>query len=490
MEYIRNSITEAGNYLGLTNPEPTPTGLNTQAPDAGAVSASQLETRKELHDELLETGSQNLQSTKPDSSAKAQLHDELLHTEKSDLIHPVDKSAEIRTEKENYEPIVLESHPELAYETLKSEEPTQETMKSRPEFQRNPVIFTPMYQSGASSEEQSMIRSEPDRIERIEKEQVIREHIHPIVKEEIQPVVYREREQLDVKQVTQMLHETQIQPTRVEERQLPAQYRENVQNRGIIEENIVLPSREVEGTTHTRMVHEPIVNEIIKKTVVEEIQPVVERDIYQPKLVQTQVPIYEKIVEAPIVTREVIGAQQSSYSQVPQGSYSQVPQGSYSQVPQGSYSQVPQGSYSQVPQGSYSQVPQGSYSQVPQGSYSQVSSYPSTSQSASTYTVLSNQNESDVLASRGYGHLGSGQSQSVEYLPTGQVLPSVASTRPAYSYLPHGTGDKRPDFIGTSAQYAVAANGGLPAKTDFVNPLMPQGTNFYPNSAPQTLHRQ
>lgn len=44
-----------------------------------------------------------------------------------------------------------------------------------------------------------------------------RERIHPVVKEEIMPVIYREREQMDVKQITQLLHETEIKPTIIEQ---------------------------------------------------------------------------------------------------------------------------------------------------------------------------------------------------------------------------------------------------------------------------------
>jgi len=488
MEYIRNSITDATNYLGLTDTNTTenPT-LKTQALGSGAVTASQLETRKELHEELLENGSQNLQSIKPDSSAKAGLHEELLHSNKSELLHPAETS-EVRLEKEKYQPITLESHPELAYEAI-TEEPREETLRSRPEFQRNPLIFTPavMSQTAPLQEDVNLTsRSQPDRLERIEKQQVVREHIHPVMKEEIQPVIYREREQLDVKQVTQMLHETQIQPTTVEERQLPAQYRENVyQNNRPVQENIVLPSRDVEQTSHTRIVHEPIVNETIRKTVVEEIQPVVERDVYQPTLVQTERPIYEKIVEAPIVTRQVIDTRELGTHTTGYSGVTEQANLGYSSSSQ-NYQAQPQNYQAQSQ--SYQAYPQN-YQAQPQSYQAQSQSYQMQPSSQSTSSSSYSVGESDLLASRGYGHLAS-RDQQMEYLPTGQVLPAVASARPAYTYLPRGTADKRPDFIGTSSQYAVAANGGLPQKSEFVNPLLPQGNNFYPNSAPQTLQRQ
>ncbi|PRP89309.1 cell division protein [Planoprotostelium fungivorum] len=146
----------------------------------------------------------------------------------------------------------------------------------------------------------------PVKSEVIVKDTVVREHIHPVEKEEIQPVIHREREQLEVKQVTQKLHETTIEPTLIEKGQLPAEYREAVIEKAApLPENVILPSRDVDATLRTQVVHQPIVNEIVKKTVIEEIQPVLEKDIIAPTIIQETQPIYEKIIEAPIVTREV-----------------------------------------------------------------------------------------------------------------------------------------------------------------------------------------
>ncbi|PRP84295.1 hypothetical protein PROFUN_07596, partial [Planoprotostelium fungivorum] len=68
-----------------------------------------------------------------------------------------------------------------------------------------------------------------------------------------------------------------------------------------ITENFVAPSRSIDAVSRTQVVHAPIVQEIIKKTVIEEIQPVLERDIIQSTVIQNTQPIYEKIVEAPTV---------------------------------------------------------------------------------------------------------------------------------------------------------------------------------------------
>ncbi|PRP74415.1 hypothetical protein PROFUN_06544 [Planoprotostelium fungivorum] len=148
---------------------------------------------------------------------------------------------------------------------------------------------------------------EPVNYETVEKPIVIQEKIHPMEKEEIQPVIYREREQLDVKQITQLLHETEIKPTTVESRELAPEVREPIVERGEpISENVILPSTQVDDVIRTQVIHEPIVNETIKKTIIEEIQPVLERDIIRPTIVLHTQPIYEKIIEAPIVYREVL----------------------------------------------------------------------------------------------------------------------------------------------------------------------------------------
>jgi len=167
----------------------------------------------------------------------------------------------------------------------------------------------------------SLVRAEPTIMETIQKDVVVHERIHPMQKEEIQPIIYREREQLDVKQVTQLLHETQIQPTILEQRNLEAQYREAVVERGApIQPNVVLPSSQREATTRTQIIHAPIVEEVIKKRVIEEVQPVLERDVIQATVIQNTQPIYEKIIEAPTITREILQVRElgtvngSSYS--------------------------------------------------------------------------------------------------------------------------------------------------------------------------------
>jgi len=155
-----------------------------------------------------------------------------------------------------------------------------------------------------------LTREAPVQVQLVQKDVVVHEHIHPVEKEEIQPVIYREREQLDVKQITQQLHETQIQPTLVQQRELAAEVRAPIVERGApIQENLVLPSTDRDATMRSVQVHAPIVNETIKRTVIEEIQPVLERDVIQSTLIQETKNIYEKVIEAPTVYRETVVVQ-------------------------------------------------------------------------------------------------------------------------------------------------------------------------------------
>ncbi|PRP78403.1 hypothetical protein PROFUN_13225 [Planoprotostelium fungivorum] len=153
-----------------------------------------------------------------------------------------------------------------------------------------------------STAESDTLSVEPVSLERVEKPLVVHEHIHPVEKQEVQPVIFREREQLEVKQITQQLHETEIKPTVIQSRELPAQVRPAiVENSAPIPEQIILPSVEVEETQKSLSINEPIINETVKRTVIEEIQPVLERDVIQPTLIHQTLPIYEKVVDATVV---------------------------------------------------------------------------------------------------------------------------------------------------------------------------------------------
>lgn len=114
-------------------------------------------------------------------------------------------------------------------------------------------------------EANTTVLREPVMLERQEKEVVVHEHIHPVEKEEIQPIIHRgehlstflvckswlfaEREQLEVRQVTERLHETEVAPTIIEQRELAPEVREVVIEKAApIAENVQIATVEVDAT--------------------------------------------------------------------------------------------------------------------------------------------------------------------------------------------------------------------------------------------------
>ncbi|PRP80028.1 Liver stage antigen 3 precursor [Planoprotostelium fungivorum] len=221
------------------------------------------------------------------------------------LVHKDKKSVHHENEQQPIQPLTHELEAEQLSREGDLFTPVMKTVEAEPVFLRRETTAEAATVLPVREVEATILSKEPTTYEKVEKPTVIVEHIHPVEKEEIQPVIYREREQLDVMQVTQLLHETEIRPTIVERRELAPKVRAPVVEKATIEENVILPSIQRDATLRTQHVHEPIVNEIIKKTVIEEITPVLNREIISPTVLQQTQPIYEKIIEAPVVVREV-----------------------------------------------------------------------------------------------------------------------------------------------------------------------------------------
>ncbi|PRP88450.1 hypothetical protein PROFUN_03167 [Planoprotostelium fungivorum] len=144
-----------------------------------------------------------------------------------------------------------------------------------------------------------------------EKPVVVQETIHPVEKVQVQPIIYREREQLEVHQITQKLHQTHIMSPIVERQILEPQYRntsadqvselesikaqlagrEDVESYEVIEEADV---------TRVRVIKRPIIQESRKRTIVEEVQPVIIRDTISHEKEVESLAVFEKIVMVPI----------------------------------------------------------------------------------------------------------------------------------------------------------------------------------------------
>jgi hypothetical protein len=151
---------------------------------------------------------------------------------------------------------------------------------------------------------------EPVNFVTVPKEAVIQEHIHPVEKVEVQPVVHRDRQQMEVHQIVQPISESEVLPPVIEEKELPPQFiGEFVENDALSQEQYVAgnsyhSSVDVDGVRRIRIIKEPIVEEVIHKTIIEEVQPVIHKETIAPHIIKETLPLYEKVVEAPVIVQE------------------------------------------------------------------------------------------------------------------------------------------------------------------------------------------
>jgi len=141
---------------------------------------------------------------------------------------------------------------------------------------------------------------------------VIHERVIPVEREEIQPIIRREREKTEIVQVEAPSYESEIRPTVITERQLPAEVRPQViasskdADLKVQEFQTHYQSTTERAPAEHRIIEKPaIIEEHIKKTIIEEVQPVIHKEIVEPHIIREVKPIYEKIVEAPTVTKLV-----------------------------------------------------------------------------------------------------------------------------------------------------------------------------------------
>ncbi|KAJ3042167.1 hypothetical protein HDV00_008054 [Rhizophlyctis rosea] len=137
---------------------------------------------------------------------------------------------------------------------------------------------------------------------------VVKEHVHAREKEEITPVIEREREETIVNQVVQPVKDTRHEVHHHQATNAPIQNEviEDISNAEAekYQRNRAQhqSTRTVEGHgVHSAHVTAPIVHERVKPHVVEEIQPVIEREIQEEHVVHRIQPVQERVVKAPVV---------------------------------------------------------------------------------------------------------------------------------------------------------------------------------------------
>jgi len=143
----------------------------------------------------------------------------------------------------------------------------------------------------------------------VEKTPVVHETIITEQVEEIQPIIHREIEQPEIHRVTQPFFERIFRGTAVSEKELNAEYRADVvaaPSADFIAKRDAVGDRSSVDYTSTKTVieKEPIIYEHRIRSIIEEIQPIIHREVVQPEVVKETLNIYEKYIEAPIIIEE------------------------------------------------------------------------------------------------------------------------------------------------------------------------------------------
>jgi len=173
-------------------------------------------------------------------------------------------------------------------------------------------------QQGFLQQEQIMaqqVQIAPVVVEKREGVPVIQERIRREEVEEITPVIHREREKTEIHKITQPVHTSAILGIMTEEVTLPAQFSE-MRTPSMLPPASILPRREELSAQKMRIEKAPIVIETERKKIIEEVTPVVYREVVEPHLTRLTQPIYEKIVEGDVYISETRPAQvlQTAYA--------------------------------------------------------------------------------------------------------------------------------------------------------------------------------
>jgi len=204
----------------------------------------------------------------------------------------------------------------------------QPNLYSQPSFQQSSFMQNqPLSQTSSMSSQQFQQRPLQSSVQNIveptvvqEKAAVIHERIRKEEVEEIQPIIHREHERLEVHQILQPMVEQIVQPTVIQERSLAAETRPLINRGGYA------GSATLQGSTDVQNFHKvvekaPILIDSERRKVLEEIQPVLYKEILQPTIIRETKDIYEKVIEAPLIftktlPQQFIGKAQTQFEPV------------------------------------------------------------------------------------------------------------------------------------------------------------------------------
>lgn len=139
-----------------------------------------------------------------------------------------------------------------------------------------------------------------------ERPAVIHENIRREEVEEIQPVIHRERETTELRQLTQPIYEQAVRPIQIHEQVLAAEQRPAVIGAAAVTQAAPV-STSVFAGVERKVVEKPaMVVETVKRHIIEEVQPVIYKEIHEPHIIRVTKPIYERIVETPLVVQQTL----------------------------------------------------------------------------------------------------------------------------------------------------------------------------------------
>jgi hypothetical protein len=239
------------------------------------------------------------------------------YEEMSSKMKPSTHLAQVKKEKEVKKAVVHETvhkkvieeiQPVIHKETI-APHLIKETQPIKERLVEAPVLVKEQYDTKTDLEE---LKKQGVKVESYTHKAITEETVRPIERREVQPVVNLEREQTEVHEVIQPISQKEVLPTTVEERQLPTIEKEARESEeGFKKQYEQLTNQfkskvDVQDVQQSRVLNAPIVHETVHKTIIEEIQPVIHKETIVPHLVKEHFTIHEKLVEAPVLTTEVL----------------------------------------------------------------------------------------------------------------------------------------------------------------------------------------
>lgn len=143
-------------------------------------------------------------------------------------------------------------------------------------------------------------------VQRREAAPVVHERIRREEVEEIQPVIHREREKTEIHRITQPIQTSSTLGIINEEGTLPAQVNPEIRTPGMMCPSAPLPTREQLAGQRMRVEKPALIIETEKKNIIEEVQPVVYKEVVEPHIIHLTQPIYERIVEGEVYYNETL----------------------------------------------------------------------------------------------------------------------------------------------------------------------------------------